>query len=370
MRSNLLLDKVNTIQTEYKELLTVLLPKLQSAYAATALDEISLFWLRNIGTVRMYLRYYFGGKDNYVFTAATFMDYDDNEHLPFLLIGENHILDDPLCKYSETCNNMPEGRDAEYLYKQIGLTAVDNIKIIEKCKDILILPLRLLNQSGAHADLFEIGERFFANLFEGVESISDFFAKCSTIDDILRYAREDIGRLVKFSENDDSSRSFKERFERALKETEYMVNLAKPDSYNFFMLVFGCIQQAVDIIVSCIEYDCVPYFRYPVSLHYVALLSETFLDIEHVKTLRFKMSVAFVVCQLCDKIKLSKVDINTFVRRIRAYCFNRKLFSKLEELGITEDNFMRHRITELVIAMLEEFYDYLETSEDVNAPAK
>ena len=367
MKSNLLLDKVNTIQTEYKELLTILLPKLQSVYAATALDEINLFWLRNIGAIQMYLQYYFGGKDNYVFTAATFLDYDDNDHLPFLLVGENHILDDPLSKYSEICNNMPAGRDAEQLYKQIGLTAADNIKIIENCKGILILPLRLLNQSGAHTELFEIGERFFVSLFEGVESVSDFFAKCTTIDDIIRYARKDVGSLVKFSESDDTSLSFKERFGCALAETEYMIDLTKPDSYNFFILVFGCIQQAVDVIVSCIEYGCVPYIRYPVSLHYIALLSESFLDIEHVKTLRFKMSVAFVVYQLCDKSQLSKVDTNTFVRKNQSYSFNRKLFSKLDELGITENNFMKHRITESVIAMLREFYDYLEMSEDAGA---
>lgn len=184
-------------------------------------------------------------------------------------------------------------------------------------------------------------------MFKGIESVADFFAKCTTIDDILKYARKDIGGLIKFSENDDQSLAFRERFERALAETEYMIDLTKPDSYNFFTLVFGCIQQAVDVIVSCIEYGCVPYIRYPVSLHYISLLSESFLDIEHIRTVRHKMSVAFVVYQLCDKSQLSKVGTNTFERKNLSYCFSRRLFSKLEELGITEDNFIKHRITEI-----------------------
>ena len=367
MKSNLLQSKINDIQSEYKELLSALLPRLQSPYAATALDEINLFWTRYIETVQLYLRYYFRGNDSYVFTASTFMDYDDNEHLPFLLVGGKHILDDPLSKYSVICNNMPAGRDAETLQKQIGLTAADNIKIIENCKEIIILPLRLLNQSSTYTDLFELGERFFVHMFKGIESVADFFAKCTTIDDILKYARKDIGGLIKFSENDDQSLAFKERFERALAETEYMIDLTKPDSYNFFTLVFGCIQQAVDVIVSCIEYGCVPYIRYPVSLHYISLLSESFLDIEHIRTVRYKMSVAFVVYQLCDKSQLSKVGTNTFERKNLSYCFSRRLFSKLEELGITEDNFIKHRITEIVIAMLEEFYDYLESSQEVDS---
>ena len=56
----------------------------------------------------------------------------------------------------------------------------------------------------------------------------------------------------------------------------------------------------------------------------------------------------------------------TFSRRNQSYCFSRKLFAKLDELGVTENNFMKHRITEIVIAMLQEFYDYLETPNDVN----
>lgn len=54
MKSNLLLDKIHLIQTEYKELLATLLPKLKSRHSPEALDEINLFWLRHIEEIQLY----------------------------------------------------------------------------------------------------------------------------------------------------------------------------------------------------------------------------------------------------------------------------------------------------------------------------
>ena len=175
----------------------------------------------------------------------------------------------------------------------------------------------------------------------------------------MHFAREDIGRLVMFSEDDDATLPFEGRFKIALSGTQYMVDTNKPDAYNFFMFVFGCIQQAIDVIVSCVEYGCIPYIRYPVALHYISLLSESMLDIEHIVKLRFKMSVAFVVYQLCDKGRLARVSLEEFLKQIQAYNFNEKLFRVLAEHDINENSFLGHTITQLVIDELEAFYNIL-----------
>lgn len=360
MKSNLLLNKIYLIQNEYMDLLSALMPKLQSSHCSEAMDEINLFWIRHIEVVQLYLKAFFPGKDSYVFTAATYMDFDDQEHLPFLLIGKRHVLDDPLSKYSEICNKMSVGKDADFLYKQIGITAADNIKLLENTNNsIFILPLRLLNQSNTHNSLYGIGEQAFVSLFNGITGLKDYFEKCNSIQDIMFYAREDIGRLVMFSEGDDKSLPFEEQFQAALADTKYMVDENMPDSHNFFMLVFGCIQQAIDVIVSCVEYRCIPYIRYPVAFHYISLLSESMLDIEHVAMLRFKMGIAFVVYQLCDKEKMQNVSLNDFLKINSEYDFNEKMFSTLKQHGITEKNFTNHTIKQLVIDELEKFYNQL-----------
>ncbi len=143
MNSNLLTTRIKGIQIEYKELLSKLSPKLKSGQVPEALDELNLFWLRHIDEVQLYLKYWLYGEDCYIFTAATFMDFNDNEHLPFLLMGEKHILDDPLGRYSELCRKMERGTDSEFLYRQVIITSEDNLSILEGTdENILILPLQ------------------------------------------------------------------------------------------------------------------------------------------------------------------------------------------------------------------------------------
>lgn len=226
------MNRVHLLQTEYRDLLTVLLPALKGKRAPEALDEINLFWLRNIDTVQLYLKYWFPGEDSYVFTASTFMGFDDSEHLPFLLMGNKHVLDDPLCKYSEVRSRMQDGRDAEFLCNQIEITAEDNLRLLENVREeILVLPLRLLSQSSNYDSLYEMGEGAFVSLFNGIENLSEYFAKCDSIDDIISFARDDIGELVLFSVDDDTALPLKERFRIALSETPYMTDASKPDSY-------------------------------------------------------------------------------------------------------------------------------------------
>ena len=221
--------------------------------------------------------------------------------------------------------------------------------------------MRLLNQSNDYNLLYTVGEQAFVSLFNGIDSLSDYFVKCDNIDDIMRFARVDIGELVLFSEDDNVTLPFEERFRIALDGTQYMVNTAKSDSHNFFMLVFGYIQQAIDVIVSCVEYGCIPYIRYPVSLHYISLLSESMLDIEHIVTLRFKMCVAFIVYQLCDKERLKTVDLEAFIRKSQDYNFGEKLFYTLQEHEINERNFFCYEIKPLILDELKKWYDYLAT---------
>ena len=209
-----------------------------------------------------------------------------------------------------------------------------------------------------------MGEQAFISLFNGIDSINDYFSKCTTIDDIMHFSRKDIGSLVMFSEDDDMTQPFQKRFSDAIENTSFMVDPNKHDSDNFFMLVYGCIQQAVDVIVSCVEYGCIPYIRYPVALHYISLLSENMLDIDHINKLRYKMSVAFIVYGLCDKDKLAAIGFDDYLRKKAEYNFNTKLFATLEEHGINEKNFVEHPVAQIVGNELEKFYSTLFVIED------
>ena len=79
-------------------------------------------------------------------------------YLAFLLIGDKHILYDPLCWYAQIESKMLKGKDAEFLYKQIGVTAEDNLKLLENVGEkILILPLSIINQTKHYNSFYKDG---------------------------------------------------------------------------------------------------------------------------------------------------------------------------------------------------------------------
>lgn len=358
------MDKIILIQKEYKELLISLLPKLKSGFAAEALDEINIFWLRNMNIVRLYLEVMAPYSNSYVFTAATFLDYEDNEHLPFLLIGENHILDDPLSRYSELCGKLPEGRDADYLYNQVKTTAEDNIKILDNLQsNLFIIPLRLLAQSKADDIVFQESERLFLGLFNGIDSIDDYFIKCDSIDNIIKYARDDTEKIVMFSETDNKELPFKERFHNSIADAEFMIDPAKSDAYNFFSMVFGNILQAISILACCMEYGCIPYIRYPVSFHYLNIISNSVLEGSEVNILQFKMSVAFILHKLCDKSQLSSIGTSEFLIKKQSYGFNDKLFKNFNLQKIADGEEIDISITQKINEELECFYKYISNEQ-------
>ncbi len=327
---------------------------------SAGLDEIRLFWIRHIEAVQLYLRKWFPGENSYVFTASAYLDYDDNEHLPFLLLGDKHILDDPLSRYAEEYSSLSDPKDIDVLSKLIITAAKDNLKILKNIHgDIFILPLRLLSPNIKNKYLYDIAEKMFLRLFRGVESVDDFFSKCNNIDEIEQYAHENIGSILLFSEEDDHSLSLKERFQAALAGAPFIVNERESDSYNFFMLVFGYLHQAINVIDSCIEFGCIPYIRNPVVYHYIMILLANMEPTDHICFLRYKMSVAYVVYQICEKEKLAKACMTEYIKKCREYDFCSKVYYQLDEHGIKAKNYFQFPIAEIIGSELEKFYNIL-----------
>jgi hypothetical protein len=311
--------------------------------------------------VRLYLTNVVANKDSYTFTAATFMDFDDKEQYPFLLLGKYHILDDPLCKYSDICSKMPEMRISKKLLEQIAITAEDDIKILEGCHGlIVVLPLRLLSQTSKDSVLFQMAEQAFSSLFNGINSLEDYFEKCCCYADIMKYARDDIGEIILFTEHDDRSLPFDERYSKAKIELSYTLEGKVSEARIFFLMVYGCIQQAVDIIVSCLEYECTPFLRFPVAVNYFLLLTENLGEIPSIPEMRYKACIANLFYKICDKEKLSQFGFDKFVDTIVSSSFSDKVFSSLSQDNIKGETFNVSAAVAIIEKCLTELYLALE----------
>lgn len=348
-------------------MLSALLPVLKGKHSLEALDEINLFWIKNIDLVKLYLKTEFTGTDSYVFTAATYMDIEDKEQYPFLLLGKQHVLDDPLCKYAEICSKMSNDRNTAFMYQQIIKAAEDDIKLISTCENqIMVLPLRLLNRPKEDNPLVSLGEQVFLSLFPTIESIDSYFKKCSAISDIIKYGIPNLADVIMFSEDDDRSASLEKRFRKVVDETPYMLDKEKSDADNFFMLVYGHVHQALDVISSCEEYHCIPYIRYPVALNYISLIAGNLRHMEYIQEMCFRMSMTFIIYNLCDKDKLSRAGFKTFLACRDSIHFSEQLYRTLEAHGINHNTFLLHPVRDLVNAALLDLYAIISADGENN----
>lgn len=360
MKNNLLLNKIIIIQHEYKELLAKLLPILQTSSCHEVFDEINIFWFKYNKIIQLYYYNFFVGNDSYVFTASTYLNYDEQEFLPFLLVGNKHVFDDPLSKFSQIINKNVTNFNQDILYNQIVLTIQNNLKLLENINNnIFILPLRLLTQSNTNNFLYDLGEKFFISLFNEIDNIDDYFNKCSNIHEIKRYIRNDVINLISFTVDDNKLLSFEERFHIALNDLKHILNPTKSDAYNFFMIIFGYIQQAIDIMASCIEYKCIPFIRNLVTVNYILLVTEGVEEIEHIKLLRYKMIIAYLIYAHFDRDILSSINFKEFIKINKEYNFNGKLFNILIEQNINKTNFSIPNIESIISIELQKFYNEL-----------
>jgi len=346
------------LQSKYRELLIKLIPYMESDVAPIALDEIVVFWNENLDLIRIFLNSYVAQTESFVFTASTYMDIEDKENYPFMLLGGMHIMDDPLGKYCEICKKMRQDQVTGGFLEQIILTAKDNIKIIEQCKEeIIVLPIRLFNQNSEDPRVFQIGEKAFVNLFKDISSIKEYFEKCNTFKDIVLHAREDIGNIILFDEYDNKDMPLEDRFKQSIPNIPHLIEGKFSEGELFFQMVFGSIQQAVDVIFSCIEYRVIPLIRYSVVFNYFLLLIDNFQDIEMGVQIRYKACIANLVYRVCDKDRLSHKGFKRFVDVIKEERFWEEMLAELETTVNSKELFNVSTLMPIIEKRLNDLYE-------------
>lgn len=326
--------------------------------APIALDEIVVFWNENLELIQIFLNSYVAQTESFVFTASTYMDIEDKENYPFMLLGGMHIMDDPLGKYCEIYKKINKEQVTDVFLEQIILTAKDNVKIIEQCKEeIIVLPLRLFNQNPKDSRVFQIGEKAFASLFKDISTIKEYFERCSTFDDIVLHARKDIGNIILFDEGDNKDMPLEDRFKQSIPNIPYLIEDEFSEGELFFQMVFGGIQQAVDVILSCIEYRVIPLIRYPVAFNYFLLLIDNFQDIEMGVQIRYKACIANMVYRVCDKDRLSCKGFKQFVDVTKAERFWEKMLAEIEVTVNSQELFNVSILLPIIEKRLNDLYE-------------
>lgn len=334
MKNYLLEEKIKDIQSQYLDLLKVMVPLIEDEeYVVTVLDSIALFWRKNKTVISMYLMYLVKEGNAVFYTAATYFDVANGEQYPFLLMGDLHIFDDPLGRYCEICH---QGGAPEAFSEKVSICAKDNIDILEKCEGlIVVLPLRYMGKVLEEKEFLKFGEKAFLEFFNDVPNIKTYFDSCNTVDEVIEHFKVEYQQTVCLFENDVPTIGFRSRIERAAEMTRKIMGDGYTTGEYFYFSLFGPLQQAMDIIMVTVEYNAIPLVRYPVTLHNIYLLLPNFVT-ENLHEITSRLFVFNALYKMFDQSKYMNESLGEFYASVKKYSFEKKVMLCYEENNLKQ----------------------------------
>ena len=305
--------ELSKIQNEYLQILKDSLRLIDSDWMSVV-DDINKFWYKNRKIIKTALFKWFLPNETYIFTAACVLDYNDKEHLPFLLYGKQHIFDDPICSYAQSVINTQGTTFAQQLNDKIKDLIEDNILILENLNSIIyILPVSFLFNN-ENPDALKNCDTIFLNLFNTKLTMKEYFENIKTCEDLEEILEADIIHEIPFDTDDDLDLPLSERI-KSYREQNDFIPIEANNARVFFMIVFGLISQAMNTIAICITYNFIPYLRYDVAFKYFTLLIGNFLKVKNVELMLNKATLSYFTKQIFDKDNVDCLNVSTVTQR-------------------------------------------------------
>ncbi len=355
---NLLDAEIESLQFEYLTILKNALNNFYDVDIESYLDEILVFWSKKKNRVVPIIQAYIKSDDTYLFTGASYLDINDNEHYPFISIGNKHIIDDPLCVFIEMYCNHAHLSSSEKMSQQLYDMISDNINVIESYfPKFVILPLRYIHKIDQDLSYKSAKDIFLSMFSENIKTFDDY-KKLESISDIENALRDGVNKMILFDEEDDSSLSLADRFKGYVNRMPECQGLGN-DNQIFFYSITGYLVQALDIIKLCIYFNCVPYIRYDVTFKYVAVIGKNFVSNNEICKLLNKAIIANVFYNRFEKEKVESIEFNTYAKLIKNFHNDNSLYDLID---INNKELLPRNIITVVDKYFDNLCEYILTN--------
>lgn len=328
--NDIVLNKLRTIQSEYLELLESISPEIETHWEAI-IDKINLFWYQRKKIILFAMKNYFPPQNTFVFTAATFLDYDEKEHFPFVICDGIRIIDDSVCTYGNFVGKIENNIFKKTIQKQLSYAIEDNIKVLKNCSEYFyILPISFLTDDNLDV-IVKGSEDVFLKLFEPkLESMENYFQKINTIEDLKKSLKPGIERSLMFFSGDDIRLNLSERISNYIAESSDSLGLNDtPINKVFYTAIYPQILQSLKILMLCAQYNIIPYLRYDVAFHNFSFILPNYPDQEQRKILEDKVYTSFLIYKAFDLESIELANFKTFAEKLKDTNIFKDVYDKM-----------------------------------------
>ena len=355
--NDIVLTELQSIQSEYLDLLKRIKPRIDTAWVSV-IDEVNMFWLQKKKFIVFAMEKYFTPYNTFLFTGATYLDYEENEHFPLATCDGICIVDDNVCTYANIIGKVSDENFNITIKQQLLYAIDDNIKVLENCADyIYILPIRYLEDNDDDT-ISKGAEGVFLNLFkEKFTSIKEYFANIKSMDDLIKSLKPGIEKSLMFFKDDDRSLALSERIDNYIKDSSDSIALnGKSTGIIFFSAVYSPIAQALHIMMLCAKYRVIPYLRYNVAFHNFCNLIGNFPDSTIRKIIEDKTYTCYLIYKAFDLNAVTPDMFSKFVCNVRKNKIYEKVYEKIsnrsENISVQEiGDFAHEQLSNIILSV-------------------
>ncbi len=265
------------------------------------IDEVKLFWLKNIQTTTLILRQMNKKHDNFVLAGAINLGVSSNDYYQFSLMGDKQFLYDPFLKLESFFRN-----DFSYISKKSSISYFkeiydDTLKILTDMKDIFtILPVNMIYNNLGYNHQQVINELFFKLLSNElgcqISSENDFYEKYGSYSKLNNDLSENIKQHIIFLDTSERELPLETRinnfFNYGFNEDSSIMDLDYV--HKIFLAVFTKFAQVTDILLTCSELHLTPFIRDKVTMFNLLAFFGNFQEFAEVNLLLKKSLIAFM----------------------------------------------------------------------------
>jgi len=358
LNNNFLKSQLNKLQNEYCNILEKSLEKLSTDDFSFIADEVNLFWYRHRKIVQLIFDNFASLKsDTLLFTGTTYIDIADKELYPFMLLGDEYIIDDSFSNLSSFTINMPNIKFKIETQEKLIQAAKDNIEIIKNYPNIYILPVSFLTKP----ELEYINEKateYFLGLYsnDNIQNIKEYFDKYKNLEDAINGIPQYLQEQIMVTEYDNDS-SLLERYLVFKNSPEYPFPDEVPEVFAFYCIINAYIMRALMILEMSFSYNFVPYLRYPVIFQYFALLGYKYNSHPVYGQIVLKGICSHLLHKYFDKEKFAQINFTEFYNKALIYGFKENLYKDLKKVNMSCNNISMSYIKERILFHLKRMFN-------------
>lgn len=358
--NKVIMDKMNKYNNDYQELLETLNAQIETDNLKYILDEAFIFWNMHKNLIQLFLKNIPNNYDTYLFTGATFLDCDDYEHFPLVVLGKLHIIDDPVSKYIKIIDSNMSSKFKEEMKEQIKLAIQDNLKVLKlEGNNIFVLPVTFFNLfDGSQKLIRNLANEFVINLFKEKITKEELLKKEYSLDMFQDQIKDEVKDILIFSDYNDINLELKERYNRYCQQNILPFNKEINNIEKFYLIVYGFFVQALETVATCMEYEMIPYLRYDISFHYFLIVAKNFEKEYGMDNIILRSSYANMIYKLFEKDKIKDIEFKDFQDKVNVLEIDNRLFLFAEKEKINLNNLDSiNKLSEYIKKLLEKLYN-------------